>query len=265
MDSAENLLERLHNHHSQAMNMLSALISDIDLQLQHKPGYTRDETHSTKVMSKLLLKLQSKGIWPHDLATGCFNKPYQPDDPVVNFSLYDNEQEFSISTIELIDNQDCLSRVEKSGAEGFYVEVIKWDDAAGWLSYAFCKFFELVEANYWCDRINLNAPFSKVFKTFPTKAKSSDENPEKPLGIDDALEEILEDNGLLLWKVEVGVFDFSKDPTTAIKSHIIMVAAKSHVLASEKAWKFTQKNIPRVGQYIYAPLMGPNEVDKSDY
>jgi hypothetical protein len=95
--------------------------------------------------------------------------------PIIIFNQYG--QADSISAFDLISNKDCVARVELSGSEGFYVEVVKWCDDQGWCRFAFRKFFDKSEAQNWKKLINTNSGMAKIFHTFQNI--NSDSNNKK--------------------------------------------------------------------------------------
>lgn len=80
----------------------------------------------------------------------------------VSFNLY-NQSFRHVLLRELAQDTECLARVEQSGSEGFYVEVIKWMDDSKWARFAFTKVFDLNFAKALEEKINLNSGMSKVF------------------------------------------------------------------------------------------------------
>ncbi|MCH8553223.1 MAG: hypothetical protein LAT62_14895 [Natronospirillum sp.] len=85
----------------------------------------------------------------------------QPVDPEsvesgnrVDFTQYGPGGYDGLDALTLIENPDCTARVEQSGSEGFYVEVLIWSDRDGWRRYAYRKFFDLAVAKGWENAIN---------------------------------------------------------------------------------------------------------------
>ena len=90
-------------------------------------------------------------------------------------------------------------------------------------------------------------------------------NSEAPLGLRDALSEQEEDNELILFECEIGLFDIVNDPNTPIKTHTVVVAACSILRANEKAQMLCEENIPAVSNIAFAPTCMATEVDVCDY
>lgn len=69
-----------------------------------------------------------------------------------------------ISLNELKEVEGCVARTENSGSEGYYCEVVRWNDKAGkYQRFAFCKFLggelheiidDLDSANIVTDTLN---------------------------------------------------------------------------------------------------------------
>ncbi len=83
------------------------------------------------------------------------------------FSCYNAIGLKSVTVDELAADENCVARLEQSGSEGYYVEVARWDDDAGWYRYAFNKFFDFDEAELIESLININSGMLPVFHKLP--------------------------------------------------------------------------------------------------
>ena len=83
-------------------------------------------------------------------------------DSDVRFSVYGGVLD-SVMLSEIVADENCVARVEKSGCEGYMVEVVRCSDDYGWRRYAFFKSFEEEEALVLASRINENAAYASVF------------------------------------------------------------------------------------------------------
>lgn len=87
-------------------------------------------------------------------------------DRSMRFSRYGRTME-GITLGELMEDSDCIARVEQSGSEGFYVEVAQWQQNGSWRRIAFYKSFELAEAALLADKINVNSLHCRLVHGLP--------------------------------------------------------------------------------------------------
>lgn len=85
-----------------------------------------------------------------------------PDVGSISFARYGDPFHYADAQ-SLIDDPDCVARVELSGCEGFYVEVVRFDNETGWMRYAFAKCFERPKAEAVAKAINANSELAPVF------------------------------------------------------------------------------------------------------
>lgn len=84
-----------------------------------------------------------------------------------SFTLYGNNFK-SVPGSDLSFDEDVVARVELSGSEGFYIEVVKYHyGQAKWCRYAFHKVFNQTDADEICSSINRNSSLSPIFKKLP--------------------------------------------------------------------------------------------------
>jgi len=94
----------------------------------------------------------------------------------------------------------------------------------------------------------------------------SDTEDPKPMGLDEALKHIFEDDPeLKFYETEIGLFDLSNDPNTAFESHVVVVAAESKDEANEQAQQYCEQNIPVIKDIAFSPMTVASEVSISDY
>lgn len=180
----ENLLNDLVQNHPVACILLSRLLQAIDTEKReylenddlkenyklcdltedlsellgtiiHSDISSSSADHSLRCVWALLTDLESKGV---EFDSKLNN---------ITFTLYSDEAFKSISVQELIDDDNCLARVELSGSEGFYVEVVRCLGGK-WYRYAHKKCFEVHEAELLSERINNGSRMTKIFHCLPS-------------------------------------------------------------------------------------------------
>lgn len=139
------------------------------------------EDHESDALARLVYRrfgenlAEAAAAWRRLLNNNCSDRGFRNllrlDDESPRFSVYGRPSE-GIDGEELVDSEDCVARVEQSGSEGYYLEVVRWTEEDRWHRYAFHKFFELDEAKHWERAINANSEMLPVFHALvPESAK----------------------------------------------------------------------------------------------
>jgi len=88
---------------------------------------------------------------------------------------------------------------------------------------------------------------------------------QKPMGLNEALDEIDNNSSLLLWEVEIGHFDPVDDPNTAFEIYTISIASENIEEAIEKSQDFAENNIQTIGCASFMINKMPQEVNRKNY
>lgn len=86
-----------------------------------------------------------------------------------------------------------------------------------------------------------------------------------PLGLQDALSELEEDDDLTLFECEIGLFDLKSDPNTPFETHVVVVAASTIERANEKSQMLCEETIASIANVAYSPTCMASKVDINNY
>lgn len=112
------------------------------------------------------------------------------------------------------------------------------------------------------------AIFERSKPALPTNTQENGDpegSKENPLGLDEAINQLDDDDDLSLWECEIGLFNLENDPRTPMETFFVVVAAETADEANTLAQEFAEENVPVVRDMAFSGMSLAHKVDPSDY